>query len=43
MMKDEGEEERQRKEAFDRKRGHDLDMAVVQGQFGDKNIGVSRI
>ena len=43
MMKDEGEEERQRKEAFDRKRGHDLDMAVVQGQFGDKNIGVSHI
>lgn len=43
VMKDEGVDELNKQAEFSRKRGHDLDMAVLQKQLGDTNIGVSRI
>lgn len=42
MMRDEGVDEINRIQAFERKRGHDLDMMVLQKQLGDKVIGVPR-
>lgn len=43
MMRDEGVEAQNKLAEFDRKRGHDLDMLVMQKQLGDKELGVSRL
>jgi hypothetical protein len=40
MMKDENVEEMNRRETFERKRKHDLDVMVVQKRLGDSVIGV---
>jgi hypothetical protein len=41
-MKDEGVDEIDRRETFERKRKHDLDVMVLQARLGDKVIGVPR-
>jgi hypothetical protein len=40
MMKDENVDEMNRRETFERKRKHDLDIMVVQKRLGDSVIGV---
>lgn len=42
MMRDEGVDEINRIQAFERQRGHDLDLMVLQKQLGDRVIGVPR-
>lgn len=42
MMRDEGVDEINRIQAFERKRGHDLDIMVLQKKLGDQVIGVPR-
>lgn len=42
MMRDEDVSGKQKLAEFERKRGHDLDLMVLQSKLGDTNIGVPR-